>query len=349
MLNQFSSLGEMKPDRVMAPANDLFGIKSTMSISIWKNVLNPYIPRIDKNYVFQNDLLRELLTWLEKPTDDGFWLYGHLGTGKSSVLEQLAARMNLAVYTQTGSETMDMEELIYTTSFENGTSRINLGSLAKAFTYGGLFIFNEIDYCQPHHIAALNDILSGNTLTIQSNSGEIVKLEKHPCFYFSVASNTNGTPDEDVPVEYHGTGPMNPAFKDRFIFFKLDYLKPEDELKIVLNRGFEETVSRMEFNSEKHKADVHANYCLTFKPVIKNMIKVANDSRIAVEKGKFDRPLTLRCLKRWIQRGVAWQGAKNILHLTAKGAFLNSLSSGQRVVIEQFCADRFGDEWSYDE
>ncbi|NQZ49663.1 MAG: AAA family ATPase [Moritella sp.] len=349
MLQQFSSLGGMKPDRVIAPANKLFGIESTSDVSIWKNVLNPYIPTINKNYVFQTELLRELLTWLDKPTDDGFWLYGHLGTGKSSVLEQLAARMNLAVYTQTGSETMDMEELIYSTSFDNGTSRIKLGALAKAFTYGGLFIFNEIDYCQPHHIAALNDILSGNTITIQSNSGEIVKLEKHPCFYFAVASNTNGTPDDEAPVEYHGTGPMNPAFKDRFLFFKLGYLKPEDELKVVLSLGFEETVSRMEITSEMHKAKVYTNYRLIFEPVIKNMIKVANDTRNAVDKGNFDRPLTLRCLKRWIQRGVAWQGTKHILHLTAKSAFLNGLSSRQRVVIEQFCADRFGDDWSLDE
>ena len=75
---------------------DTFGITAPASMKVegFEPSQNPYVPT-QKPYVFRKDHLRDVLAFLGSPNGDGLYLTGPTGSGKTSLLEQVAAQATL--------------------------------------------------------------------------------------------------------------------------------------------------------------------------------------------------------------------------------------------------------------
>ena len=186
-----------------------------------------YAPAVNTNYIF-HEQSRDLIVWFIAPPSP-LYVYGASGAGKSSCLNQLAARLKYPVFEVTGHNRLEFQELIGHHTVEKGTMRFQYGPLALAMRHGGLFILNELDLLEPSTATGLNGILDGHPLCIPENGGEIIT--PHPMFRFAATANTNGGSDETGL--YQGTLRMNLALMDRFIVCKMDYPNPEAEQALL--------------------------------------------------------------------------------------------------------------------
>ena len=126
-------------------------------------------------------------------TSDPLYVYGPTGCGKTSVIKQLAAKLNYPVFEVTGHSRLEFPELVGHHVVRQGNMEFEYGPLALAMKFGGLFLCNEMDLLEPSTAAGLNGILDGQPLCIPENGGELVV--QHPMFRFAATANSNGGSD----------------------------------------------------------------------------------------------------------------------------------------------------------
>lgn len=182
-----------------------------------------FTPVIDKNYIF-HDEVRDIAVWFIDRSDP-IYVFGPPSVGKTSVIKQLAARLNYPVFEITGHNRLEFQDMIGHHTVRDGNMSFQYGPLALAMKYGGLFLINELDLLDPSTATGLNGILDGQTLCIPENGGELIA--PHPMFRFAATGNTNG--GSDSTGLYQGTLRMNLALMDRFIICEIGYPKPETE------------------------------------------------------------------------------------------------------------------------
>ena len=186
-----------------------------------------FVPKVDPHYIF-HETSRDVIVWFMSEPQP-LALYGNSGSGKTSLLKQLAAKLNYAVFEQTGHSRLEFPELCGHLAVENGSMKFQYGPLALAMKFGGVFLLNEIDLLDPSTAAGLNSILDGSALCIAENGGELI--QPHPNFRFASTSNTNFSSDESGL--YQGTLRQNLAFADRFWMAEVPYPEPHAEMKLL--------------------------------------------------------------------------------------------------------------------
>lgn len=311
-----------------------FGINADSEVTGLNDTFNPNIPT-KKEYFFDVTALQDILAFMTMPDDSAYWLWGLHGTGKTSMIEQVCSRLNWPCYSITGSATMEIEDLLYQNRIQaDGSTTVDLNALAKAFHFGGVFLFNEIDLVHPSKLTALNEILSGNTLIIP---GIDETLHKHEAFRFIVTANTNGSFDEESGISFEGTESMNIAFMDRFIVNQYHYLPEVIELQILT--GFSKQVYAAKNNIAGEELLIAVN---KITPMINKMIGVAKESRKAANNsGDFNRPVSIRGLKRWVQKAIQFEKAQNPIKKGFEQSILNAYSASHQVAMLEFYNDAF--------
>ena len=186
-----------------------------------------FTPAINQDYMF-HDSGRDIIVWFMEPGDP-LYVFGPTGSGKTSCIMQLAARLGYPVFEITGHSRLEFPELVGHLTVKNGNMAFEYGPLALAMRYGGLCLLNEIDLLDPSTAAGLNGILDGHPLCIPENGGELIA--PHPMFRFAATANSNGGAD-DTGL-YQGIQRQNIAFMDRFVLCEVDYPLPEAEEKVL--------------------------------------------------------------------------------------------------------------------
>lgn len=186
-----------------------------------------YTPVLDPDYLF-HESSRDVIVWLMS-SKEPFYLFGPTGCGKSSLIKQLAAKLNYPVFTVTGHSRLEFPDLVGHLAVENGNMTYQYGPLALAMKYGGLFLIDEIDLLDPSTAAGLNTILDGGPLCIAENGGELI--HPHPQFRFAATANTNGGSDETGL--YQGALSQNLAFMDRFWMCQVAYPTVAEEERLL--------------------------------------------------------------------------------------------------------------------
>ena len=189
-----------------------------------------YTPKIDPLYQF-HESMRDPVVWFLDPSDP-LYVFGPTGSGKTSLIKQLAARLNYPVFCVNAHGRLEFQDLVGHLSVQQGSMTYQYGPLALAMRYGGLFLLDEFDLLDPSTAAGLNSILDGAPLCIPENGGEIIT--PHGMFRFVATANTNGGSD-DTGL-YQGTLRQNLAAMDRFILCEVGYPSPETE-KCILERS----------------------------------------------------------------------------------------------------------------
>ena len=189
-----------------------------------------YTPHLDHDYIL-HDASRDVIVWfLNDP--EPLYVYGPLGSGKSSCVKQLAARLNYPVFEVTGHGRLEFADLVGHFTVQQGNMTFDYGPLALAMRYGGLLLLNEIDLTAPEVAAGLNSILDGSPLCIAENGGELITPS--PMFRFVATANSNGAGD-DTGL-YQGVQRQNAAFLDRFTLCEMGYPEATVEANLLKHR-----------------------------------------------------------------------------------------------------------------
>ena len=243
-----------KSDEVKA--SEVFNIDTDLIVSKFIE-RSSYVPEIDDSYVFDQQTTIAILLGLK--FNKRVFIQGLHGTGKSTHIEQVCARLNwpcvrinldshISRIDLIGKDSIVLKEGKQITEFQEGI-------LPWAFQNNVALVFDEYDAGRPDVMFVIQRILEteGKLTLLDQNK----VLKPHPYFRIFATANTVGL--GDTSGIYHGTNQINQGQMDRWsIISKLNYLSEETEIEIV---------------SKKIKAnDDEEKY-------IKSMVKLANLTR----------------------------------------------------------------------
>lgn len=316
---------------------DAFGIDVSDAAKTkgFADASHPLIPKLDPKHVFEKGFVKEILAFLSQPMGDAMFVSGPTGSGKTSGICQVAARLNWPVQEMTCSNRMEATDLI---GFHTMAApapglapemKFMYGPLAIAMKHGHILLLNEVDMVEPGELAALNDVLEGRPLTIAQNGGEVI--HPHPKFRVVVTANSLGQGDETG--QYHGVMMQNMASLDRYRFAVVNYLKPEVEEKILASVA----------------DSIHID-------LRKKMVAVANEVRNAFTgsgegASQLSFTMSTRTLVRWARLALQFRssvnedGERNQLSYALHQALLRRVSPSEKEAVLQLCRSHFGDVW----
>ena len=200
----------------------------------WDGV-HPHVPEVDEDYVFRPfELLRVLYAVM---TNQRCYLHGHTGTGKTTLIEQVAARLNWPFMRVNFDSEITRMDLIGRDVLTNEggvtSSKFVDGILPQMMSGPYIGCLDEIDFVRPDIAYVLQRAAEGNGLMLTEDGGRMVK--PHKLFRMFATGNTVGQGDEYGM--YQGARPQSMAFLDRFtVWVKVDYLKPADRKKLIKSR-----------------------------------------------------------------------------------------------------------------
>lgn len=158
-------------------------------------------------------------------------LTGGTGVGKTTHIEQLAARIGQPVLRINFNGETRMSDLIGKMNVLGGETRWVDGVLPMAMRLGYWLLLDELDFADPAVLSLLHPVLEDRpTLTLKENSGEII--HPHPDFRLFATANSIGAMS-DRSASYTGTNVMNEAFLDRWQVLFVQNLPQKEEMKVV--------------------------------------------------------------------------------------------------------------------
>ncbi|AIF80596.1 aerobic cobaltochelatase CobS subunit [endosymbiont of Acanthamoeba sp. UWC8] len=190
------------------------------------------VPETDDCYVFDENTTRAILMGFEHNLK--VFINGYHGSGKSSHVEQVAARLNWPCIrinldghiTRTeliGRDTITLSEGKQITSFQEGI-------IPLALKQPIALIIDEYDAGRPDVMFVIQQLLETNGKLTLLEQNSVIKPHKH--FRIFATANTIGL--GDPTGLYHGTNPINQAQLDRWnIITNLDFMPPDKELEVL--------------------------------------------------------------------------------------------------------------------
>ncbi|GAA4652508.1 hypothetical protein GCM10023116_47920 [Kistimonas scapharcae] len=196
---------------------------------------HPWVPEADEFYAFNVDTLLPYLSTIV--AGKNAWLYGHTGTGKTTLAQQVCAKLNWPMRRVNFDGDISRLDLVGQTKLDNddGTtvSRYVDGVLPQAMNSPTILLLDELDVGRPDVLYALQNALDQGQLTITDDGGRRIKA--HPFFRAVAACNTQGQGDDSGL--YQGTRVLSRALLNRFHnFIPVDYMRRDDELAVLRSK-----------------------------------------------------------------------------------------------------------------
>ena len=211
-------------DGVRLPATVRIG-----TIEIPCGVGHALVPRINPAYLFSprfDDIVLDIVE------NKRVMLIGHTGAGKTSFIEQVAARARYGVLRSNMNGQTTAGDFVGFWTVKGGETIWVDGVLPTAMREGLWLIVDEIDFAEPSILAALTAVLEPQgRLVLKEKGHEIV--EPHPDFRLFATANAVGAMSRFRHL-YQGANLMNEAFLDRWRVYRIDYLSPEEEADVLV-------------------------------------------------------------------------------------------------------------------
>ncbi len=308
----------IKPD-IKISVNQTFGIDSNMEIEAFSKK-NDYVPELDKNYIFDRDTTLAILSGFA--FNKRVLVQGYHGTGKSTHIEQVAARLNwpcvrinldshVSRIDLIGKDAITLKDGKQITEFKEGI-------LPWAIQNSIALVFDEYDAGRPDVMFVIQRVLEadGNFTLLDKN--KVIKQNK----FFRLFATTNTVGLGDTTGLYHGTQQINQGQMDRWnIVSTLNYLSLEKEMEIVLAKN-------KNLNNSKGKEK------------ISNMIKVASLTRKGFIAGDISTVMSPRTVLHWVENSDIFKDVGYAFRVT----FLNKCDEVEKNIISEYYQRCFGEE-----
>ncbi len=296
-----------------------FGIDSNLEVDAFSKK-NEYVPEIDKNYKFDKDTTLAILSGFS--FNKRVLVQGYHGTGKSTHIEQVAARLNwpcirvnldshISRIDLIGKDAITIKDGKQITEFQEGI-------LPWSIQNPIALVFDEYDAGRPDVMFVIQRVLEaeGNFTLLDKNK----VLKQHKYFRLFATSNTVGL--GDTTGLYHGTQQINQGQMDRWnIVTSLNYLSLEREMEIILAKN-------KSYNNSKGKED------------IANMIKVASLTRKGFVSGDISTVMSPRTVMHWAENNLIFKDLGYSFRVT----FLNKCDEVEKNIIAEYYQRCFSED-----
>jgi len=303
-----------------ASVSQLFGFESNMIVPCYTTATE-HVPDFDEDYLFNRDTTLAILAAFAFNLP--VMITGYNGTGKSTHIEQVAARLkwpcirinldsHISRIDLIGKDAIVLQDGKQVTEFREGI-------LPWAYQRNVALVFDEYDAGRPDVMFVIQRILeSSGKLTLLDQSKVI---RPHKAFRLFATANTVGL--GDTTGLYHGTQQINQGQMDRWsVVATLNYLPHDDEAKIVLAK-----VKSWGKSEAKRKTVSH-------------MVRVADLTRNAFINGDLSTVMSPRTVMMWAENAEIFNDVGFAFRLT----FLNKCDELERPLVAEFYQRSFGEE-----
>jgi len=309
---------EAKPSEEIN-VRDVFGLDSDMKVRGFYES-NERVPEIDPTYKFDPDTTLAILAGFQY--NRRVLIQGYHGTGKSTHIEQVAARLNwpcvrvnldshISRIDLIGKDQIKVDKGIQYTEFQEGI-------LPWALRNPTAIVFDEYDAGRADVMFVIQRVLEIDGKLTLLDQNEV--LDPHPYFRLFATANTIGL--GDTTGLYHGTQQINQAQMDRWtLVATLNYLKHDAEAAIVLSKA-------PHYNTDRGRK------------IISQMVNVADLTRTAFMNGDLSTVMSPRSVIAWAQNAEILRSVGYAFRLT----FLNKCDELERQTVAEFYQRCFDEE-----
>ncbi len=306
------------PDKELS-AKEAFGINSKLKIPAFSKK-SDYVPNIDTTYHFDYETTLAILVGFKY--NRKVLIQGFHGTGKSTHIEQVAARLNwpcirinldshISRIDLIGKDAIVLKENKQITEFREGI-------LPWALQTPTALVFDEYDAGRPDVMFVIQRVLESEGSMTLLDQNKII--HPHKGFRLFATANTIGL--GDTTGLYHGTQQINQGQMDRWnLVTTLNYLKNTEEEKIILSK-----VTKYD-NSDG-------------KEIISKMVQVADMTRNSFKIGDISTVMSPRTVITCAENSIIFGDIKFAFRLT----FLNKCDEIEKPQISEFFQRAFGEE-----
>ena len=308
----------IQPD-IKLSVKQSFGIETDMEVSAFSKK-NDFVPEIDKDYKFDRDTTLAILSGFN--FNKRVIIHGYHGTGKSTHITQVAARLNwpcirvnldshISRIDLIGKDAIVVKDGKQITEFQEGV-------LPWSIQNPVALIFDEYDAMRPDVAFLMTKVLEAE--------GGLTLLEKNkvikPNEYFRLFATANTVGLGDTTGLYTGTQQINQAQMDRWnIVTTLNYLSLDKEMEIILSKN-------KNLNNSKGKE------------IVSNMIKVASLTRKGFIAGDISTVMSPRTVLHWAENYEIFKDIGYAFRVT----FLNKCDETEKNVISEYYQRCFGED-----
>ena len=302
------------PDREVS-VRELFGIDIDMTVPAFSEA-DERVPDLDASYVFDPDTTLAILAGFAY--NRRVMVQGYHGTGKSTHIEQVAARLNwpcirinldahISRIDLIGRDAIVLRDGLQVTEFREGL-------LPWALQTPTALVFDEYDAGRPDVMFVIQRVLEAEGKLTLLDQNRVIRPNK----WFRLFSTANTVGLGDTSGLYHGTQAINQGQMDRWnIVVGLNYLAAEVESQIVL--------SKTDGMDPKLVAD---------------MVKVADLTRQGFINGDISTVMSPRTVITWAQNTAIFKDPGFSFRLS----FLNKCDETERMLVAEYYQRVFGTE-----
>lgn len=310
---------EATPD-ITVSVRQTFGLDSDMELPGFSSP-SEFVPTIDDTYKFDHDTTMAILAGFAR--NRRVLIQGYHGTGKSTHIEQVAARLNwpcirinldshISRIDLIGKDAIVLRDGKQVTEYKEGL-------LPWALQRPCALVFDEYDAGRPDVMFVIQRVLEvEGKLTLLDQNSVI-----HPHSAFRVFATTNTVGLGDTTGLYHGSQQINQGQMDRWnIVASLNYLPPEVEAGIVLAKcpGYDNAEGRDQIDA---------------------MVRLAGLTRDAFMMGDLSTVMSPRTVITWAENAEIFGGD---LPFAFRVSFLNKCDELERATVAEFYQRCFGTE-----
>jgi cobaltochelatase CobS len=316
-----TELSAIRPDRLVA-VRDTFGIDSDLRVPAFGE-RDDHVPEVDQAYRFNRDVTLALLAGFAH--NRRVMVQGLHGTGKSTHVEQVAARLNwpcvrinldghISRLDLVGRDAVVLRDGQQVTEFQEGI-------VPWALQRPVALVFDEYDAGRPDVMFVIQRILERDGRFTLLDQNRV--LDPHPYFRLFATTNTVGL--GNLNGLYHGAQRLNHAQIDRWnIVATLNYMPRDEEIAIVQARV-------PQLAGDAHRA------------LLESMVAVAELTRNGFAAGDLSTLMSPRTVITWAENiGIFGDPA-----LAFRLSFVNKCDEAERPIVAEYfqrCFDRELDE-----
>jgi len=312
------SVGMNTPD-IFVDARQTFGVDLDMQVPAF-SIADERVPDLDESYVFDPDTTLAILAGFTH--NRRVMVQGYHGTGKSTHIEQVAARLNwpcvrinldshISRIDLVGKDAIVLRDGMQITEFREGI-------LPWALQTPTALVFDEYDAGRPDVMFVIQRVLEVEGKLTLLDQNRVIR--PNPWFRLFATTNTVGL--GDTTGLYHGTQQINQGQMDRWsIVTTLNYLPAETEAAIVLARA-------PDYDSAEGRQTIAA------------MVKVADMTRMGFINGDISTVMSPRTVMTWAQNARIF----NNVGYAFRVSFLNKCDEAERGLVAEYYQRCFNQE-----